>query len=744
MATDFDVQLGDYKFHLQRGMEDVYGPSYSQAWVRQQLQTQQSLSGAPTLQSRGDLAFMYQTDWSEGQSWWLPLITGEEMASYHHAKGIDFWGRPGAAQPTPQPVEITPSIAINDGSQMIDVNGTVYIVADTKLINASYLDIVKWDSATNDVVTTTFHCGVAIDPFGLAYNKGDGYVYAVGKTYLGRFDPDTPSSGAYITNVPASVQEGGAILTHNDLTFVYNGDNLNYISDPGGTPTWVEVFDDGMGYDWLAGKLSQTVGVICRRNVNLAISTPEGIFYVKNIDDGGLPTPWVYRVEKAVDGSWVGYPITVLPRGLVALDINIHLGSLIISTVHDYEALIDNDSTVNLEVTYYHVTGGNIGTLGSPLGYNDTYGLYDTPVSILGSWGSELYIAGKYSLWVYDAVRGGIHQLGYLTDPTSGTTVDDVSASWVLTTNSTDDIIHIILVDGKLFTLNANPTTGLTSGFVESNWFDFGIPFEDKTVYKVDLYTDEMREDVVWQVWLLAEDENKWRLIGQTGAGKYHNLPLSTRMTSKMFRYRLSYGDVTPSLPSTAGTVAEGPTYNYSVASDVSVGLASHSVGDLVMVQVLTTASGSVTMPAGWTLAGSETTGDKHYVYYKAMTEVEPAITVTQGAAEETIYKSVAISDWGTYGITPSTVRSEADVDLDVQTDLYTDAEIPAGYELWVFAGSTTAENDFVPTADSGGPLATIYNEEDQHSGGTTGSIALFRVEDADGSNQQFTLDASV
>ena len=743
MATDWDVQIGDYKFHLARGMEDVYGPSYQQSFVRQQIQSQSTVAGARALQSRGDIAFMHQSDWAGGQAWWLPLISNEQMDNYHHSKGIDFWTRPGAAVPTPQPVEVTPSITLNDGTKLCDADGTVFMVADTTLVDGSAYDVVKWNPATDDVVTTVFHATVTADPFGMVYNKGDGYVYTVGSTYFGRFDPTAGSSEGNILNLWAGGQEGTSLLVHNDLTFVYNGDELRYISDPGGSPAWVEVFDDGMGYDWLAGKLSNSVGVINRRNVNLAISTPEGIFYVKNVDDGGLPTPWVYRVEKAVDGSWVGYPITVLPRGVVALDVNIHLGSLIISTVKDYEALVDNDSTVNLEVTYYHATGGNIGTLGSPLGYNETYGLYDTPLSILGSWGSELYIAGKYSVWVYDAVRGGIHQLGYLTDPTGATTVNDMPGSWALTTDSNDDIIHLIVVDGKLWKVKVPDVGNLDAGFFESNWFDFGVPFEDKTVYKMELYTDEMQEDVVWQAWLLAEDENKWRLIGQTGAGKYHTLPLATKMTSKMFRYRMSYGDVTPNLPSTAGSVSAGPTYNFTTTGDVSVGLASHSIGDMVLVQVVTTADGSVTMPAGWTLAGSETTGDKHYVYYKHMTEVEPTISVTLGAAEETLVKTVTISDWGTYEITPSTVRSESDVDLDVQTDLYTDAEIPAGYELWVFAGSSTSENDFVASTDSGGPLAEIYNLEDQNSDGTTGAIALFRVEEPDGSNQQFTLDAS-
>ena len=743
MATDFDVQLGDFKFHLARGTEDVYGPSYDQSFVRQQLQSQRSLSGAPTMQSRSDIAFMYQTDWAGGQEWWLPLVTGDMPDSYHHAKGVDFWSRPGSAQPTPQPVKITPGITLNDGTKLCDANGTVFMVADTTLVNGSAYDVIKWDPATDDVVTTVFHATVTADPFGMVFNKGDGYVYTVGSLYFGRFDPDAGSSEGSILNLWATGKEGTSLLVHNDLTFVYNGDELRYISDPGGTPAWVEVFDDGMGYDWLADKLSNSTGIINRRNVNLAISTPEGIFYVKNIDDGGLPTPWVYRVEKAQDGTWVGYPITVLPRGTVALDVNIHLGSLIISTVHNYEALVDNNAAVNIPVTYYHVSGGNIGTLGSPLGYNDTYGLYDTPVSILGSWGSELYIGGKYSLWVYDAVRGGIHQLGYFTNPTAGTTVDDMPGGWALTTDSNDEPIHLIVVDGQLWTLASTPTTGLSSGFFESNWFDMGIPFEDKTIYKMELYTDEMQDDVVWQLWLLSEDEDKWRLIGQTGAGKYHEWDLTTRQTAKMFRYRLSYGDITPDLPSTAAVVTEGPAYNYDVAADVTVGLASHSIGDLVIVQVLTTSSGSVTMPAGWTLAGSETTGDKHYVYYKAMTEVEPAITVTQGAAQETIYKSVAVADWGTFGVVPETVRSEADTDNDVQSDQYTDAEIGVGYELWYFVGGSAATNVVADTADEGGPLAELYNDTDLNSTADAGTLALFRVEDADGSNQRATFDVS-
>ena len=741
MATDFDVQVGDYKFHLLRGMSDTYGPSYQLSHLRNQVQTQQALSGKPTLQSRGDIAFMDQTDWSEGSAWWLPLITGEDMASYHHAKGIDAWSRPGAIVPLPQPEKITPSIAPTDGTGLCNADGTIFVVANTKLINASYYDIIKWDSATEDLVTTTWHSNISADPYGMVYEPNNAIVVTLGSGRIGYFDPAVATTVNHmLTGVNG--KEGSALLVHNDLIFVYNGDTLRYVSDPTGTPAWVDVFDDGMGYDWLADSVGGTSGarIVSNRNINLALSTPEGIFYVKNIDDGGLPTPWVYRVEKAVDGTWVGYPITVLPRGTVALDINIHLGSLIISTVRDWEALKDNDVDDNLEVTYYHVTDGNIGTIGKPLGYNETYGLYDTPASILGSWGSELYLAGRYSLWVYDAVRGGIHQLGYFTDPTGGTTVGDLPSAWTLTTDSLDEIIHLVLIDGELWMVNTTPTTGLTTGFIESNWFDFGIPYEDKTVYKATLHTDEMQADVVWQFWILSEDETVWRLMGQTEAGKYHEIPFAIPQTAKMFRYRLSYGDVTPDLPDTSGSISTGSTYNFSTSGTQTVGLASHGIGDMVMVQVLTDNTNTVTMPSGWTLAGSDTTFDRHYVYYKYMTSVEPTIDVELSASAETFITSIAVADWGTEGVVPETVRNESAAALAVTTDVYTDAEIDSGYELWVFGGSVGGASAFSQTNVQGAALTEVYNREDQDSGGTAGVVAFMRNPSADGSNQEHTL----
>lgn len=96
MATDFDFQLDTLKFHLLR---DAPEPSYSQRWVRQEVQSQQPIAGAQFVQSRDDIVFMHQTDWAGGTTWWLPIISATEPNSFYHAWGCDTWSRPGAVQP---------------------------------------------------------------------------------------------------------------------------------------------------------------------------------------------------------------------------------------------------------------------------------------------------------------------------------------------------------------------------------------------------------------------------------------------------------------------------------------------------------------------------------------------------------------------------------------------------------------------------------------------------------------------
>jgi hypothetical protein len=278
--------------------------------------------------------------------------------------------------------------------------------------------------------------------------------------------------------------------------------------------------------------------------VRLAISTPEGIYYVKNTRQGGQPQAFVFRVDRDAAGNFIGNPIATLPSGSVALSIAYHLGSVVIAASPDWQLIQDND-TVEAEVGLYHITQGSLGALGSPLGGRDA--LDETPFALLGSQGSLLYIGGHKRLWIYDAVRGGLHTAwSWTTEIGNGP-----YAAMANVLNSSGEGCMIFLGADRIARIKNqqydNPDTVTSFGDDEthytltSNFFDCGLPMESKELTKVAILREAGDGQQEYTIQISADGAAFADALTHSTSGEVFEEASLSGTTGIKFQYKVIY-----------------------------------------------------------------------------------------------------------------------------------------------------------------------------------------------------------
>jgi hypothetical protein len=550
MPNRFDVTLNGIDYRIRRkGEEGVIG--YVKSLVRKRIQRQDTgLPGAYV--SDPDRANAYQTSWSRGSAWWKPSLT-QEADSYYLAKNMNMWRRPGFIEPWNDPVE-TDLVATHKtlyGVNLATLGGTNhYAEGNTTTVDNPNKDIYLWDDDTAAWTVTAYSTG---DPGGLntwLYDAASTDILMLHSDEIRKWTGSANATQLVSLGAYTATVRGANMFFHQGRLFVYTNDVLLEVQDWTGTPAISVTTDDGFGPDWLQNHAGAMIG-----NVRLAIGTAEGIYYVKNIEQAQGVLPHIFRVERDGAGNWNSVPIATLPLGSVALSIGYHMGSVIISAAE--EGIAVGDATVNprdaFAVTFYHVTGGNLGTLGQPLGEDVAD---ETPYQILLADGPHLYIGGQKRLWVYDAVRGGLHPW-FEFDTPSTTMPLQVLQKVVDNTGSPAPYLLMILADSLAGTVNeyyvpmraatalatvASFGTDLNGTYIESNYFDFDIPMEDKSITGVHILTDAITTNAQYTVQVAVDDGAFATVATHTNKSTgYSFTALATPKTGKRFRYKIAY-----------------------------------------------------------------------------------------------------------------------------------------------------------------------------------------------------------
>jgi len=521
---------------------------YRKGWSRQ-ASPQVVLTPEGDRQSRQLEAGFLQDDWSQGSHWELPLLRSPVDKSYFSAENIDAFTKPGWLIPVNAPNAANDTNLLFSQGQLILYNRQIYAIGSTTTTSNPSRDVYKWDRTTESWVReTTYHAnltGTAV--WSAAADPDNDTVYLLTGSDIEYFDPITPGQGNIISH-GKTISEGANLMIHDGRLLMYDGNKLWEIEDPLGTPAVsAAIANDGKGRDILSRLQVPGSGYITRQVVfNTAIATSEGIYYVKNVLNGGQVEAWVFRIDRDAGGTDISTPVAVLPPGTMALDIGWHIGSVVITATPDWQRFLTNDATNvgHARVVIYHITQGQQGVLGMPLGEDPD----QTPFKILGSDGTILYLGSHKQVWAYDAVRGAIHP--WLTDPSPAAGVYyDMTRTYRV---GTDESAFLFYKHQRFLNpedeYGTDPNTVASFGdppaetyVFESNEFDFGLAEENKTLETVTMIGDySMTTSQKWTLFI-SVDGGSWVEVAEMSAGaKTQNL-FGLVTDGRRFRYKLVY-----------------------------------------------------------------------------------------------------------------------------------------------------------------------------------------------------------
>jgi len=514
---------------------------YKKSFLRAQYQSQDLPGGVQQFVSRPDIRPMFQTSWAEGSRWEKPLVSNVTLASYFTAQGLNVYSLPGDLYPVPDMISLATG-EVHTNSVALAVSPTAVYYFEPQQAS---LGLKKWDGSTLTTLTSDFGNGASDVPIAMCYDTANVTVFALFDTgHVRKLTIDT--AGGSVIDV-GNVYPGSNIFMHNGRLMVYSGEKLYEITTPLATPASVVIFNDAMGKDYLANAVNNATDPVWPYvyGARLAVASAEGVYIVKNVEQEGLPTPFIYRVDRDQAGTDIGTPLTTLPPGTLALDIAVQLGSLVMATATDTPAIMQNDISAygHSQTVFYHLSNGSLGTIGSALGQNPS----ETVYRFLGTDVTQLYVGGHSGVWVYDAVRGGLH-------PIIGNAMSTAGGTWASAVMSTYSSIQSILFRHNFtspgLVLPIKKEGGNTdTRLLQSVYFDGNLPGELKSVVAVTLMTDGIVSGETWTVGLSADDAAYTSVAAFSTAGtKTLRKEFVTAREGYRFQYQIVYtatGDIT-------------------------------------------------------------------------------------------------------------------------------------------------------------------------------------------------------
>lgn len=562
----FDGYLNGIGFRIRRPGEDG-APGYRRGTARERL-LQQNITDPriPLWQSRTDVRPFFQSDWSGGARWEKPRMVVENQDTYFTSNGLAAWTRPGFIAPLNQIVQRTPSTpALRPESRAISVKGATYLIGSDVTVS-SYDEVHTLPTDVSlDIVGTGFNGGTNGNVWATTYSPSHDSIFSLDSNgNIGYYTVGTPAGGLVTTS---TLNPGSNIfITVDGRLMFYNGHITQEITDPLGTPAKSTINNDGLGGDALI-QLAWTDSnrILHKGTPRLAVSTPSGIWYVKNVYTNGLTTPFVFRLDRRSDGTFIQESVGTLPSGNLALSCFWHLGQLVVLTVQAF-AEMTNDLTQRHPSSIWFINKqgqGAIGQIDGQLAPDfDAY-------AILGSRDRFLYFGGSETVWVYDAQNGGIHKL--VTDETGlGYAYADMTFHYGDTTTgfSGEGPLFLRVSDSASAKLvfrgherYNDPDTGAVGAVdvdlvvsdeytLESNYFDFGLPNEDKTIVAVEIETEDMSDAFAQRYVVEIEVDDDFQTKANSSpfvldhrSGEFTRTSLTgeTNFTGKRFRYRIKF-----------------------------------------------------------------------------------------------------------------------------------------------------------------------------------------------------------
>ena len=534
MNNRWDGTLAGVQFRLVRGQG-----AYNRFFSRQQVE-EQFVYPIEGRKSREDLNRFIQSSWSDGSTWWRPLIDENFRATYMYSTGVDAWSNPGVIKGINHP---NANSSATRG--MVNISSTLYSPMATAPFKGQRNTIVGVSSTTNNPIRywngsawadSTQNTTLAT-PWDIAYSPGDDRVYIVSSSairWVNGGDSGSGSiTGSWVPDYGTTLVPGVTGAMH-----LWDGTTLRRV-DAAGTAL-EDVTDDGLGRCVLS-QVDASGGLLEPYKFRLAVGTSEGIYYVKNTYQKGQPQPWVFRVERDAAGNIISTPIATLPTGRLALSIGFAAGTPMIITTNEWDAALENTTNYTTEV--WSIFGGTLGLLGKiyardPDDFSDET-VTETVALFLGTDGDLVMFGSTGGVWGYDTIRGGLHKL-YDSLPAHG---------------AEHSYLHLegegLVQHGESTVANVRGTFDLPTSALGtdddtmtlySNWFDFNLPGEDKTITSVRTVTDETGNAATnqWRVYII-EDDGTVNDISHNHVNTQEQETASLSITSERFRYRLMY-----------------------------------------------------------------------------------------------------------------------------------------------------------------------------------------------------------
>lgn len=524
MPNRYDVSIAGIEYRLKRG-EGSYQQGASRAMI--DFQEIETMEGSQ-FTSRNDVRSLFQTSWAGGARWEKPLLSSATIDSYYTSDDYDMLIEPGSL--LPQQIAGAATVTYGENhSKWVQVDyKTAYAVGGD---GGTYHKVIKWIDGTTSEITEHSNTVNAATIYDACWDQSASTLYILSSAGVEYCTPGS-TQGNVTTTITGG--QGSAIFMHLGDLHIYDGDKIHKIVTPLGTPAITVVFNDGHGDDWLSGVVhTATNRFLMPWSDTLAISTADGIYTVKNVAQQGTVIAYIYRVDRDAAGTDIGTPVATLDAGVIALDIFWSLGSLLISGTSDIGKLGANDSSVAAPRTaIYHMTQESLGTIGSPTGNNPTEFVF----KMLFSSNMVLYMGGHSNVWAYDPIRGGLHMLHTDAALTNGHYNSGlINKSGLHFFHGSEDAGQKTVVLPY-----ANNTTADSTPSLQSNYFDFSIPGEQKYVTEVTLMVDNIKSGETWTVSLEADD-GSFVSVATFTTGATQKKVFSTPKAGYRFRYKLGY-----------------------------------------------------------------------------------------------------------------------------------------------------------------------------------------------------------
>lgn len=557
-ANAYDISLDGISLRIDRETRD----SYIRGWERVSFQEQ--VVGATTREmatSRPDLRVMHQTDWSGGATWWKPILSAETADYYYVSNNMNAWNTPGLVFPVNKLTLLTTATLKN--TRLFRRWRNVYTLGTTKTQTTDCYDVLKWSPATGDwsVLDDDVSSATKSDTIhDMITRVPTGFTFVLSKTKLNRFRLAAAEENVDWVDLDPdrSVCAGMRIMRNGRVMLYYNGEIYECEltgSGVGATGELVEIADDGMGEDMLTQGTDFTADdkVFNENDIQLFDAGADGVYWVHNVHENGRARPWIFKLDRDATGADIVTPLGSLPAGVVVLNAVLHLGSLVMTATPDLVHCLNNDMSRGFpRIDVYHYTQGYIGLIGSF--ERKSTGATESPFRIMGSDGPVLFFGSHKQIWAYDAIKGGLHTWLNMPDLATGVWRDLAESERPLNYGP-QYLINSNGITYRLELQQADPTTVAafdtddTTYYLESNYFDFQLPLEQKTLVSCAMQTEALNANQQYRLYVSVDDGAWTKVLTHTNATVSEASIATSSLTGRRFRYKFIFETKTAAIP---------------------------------------------------------------------------------------------------------------------------------------------------------------------------------------------------